>query len=123
MAEEKSVSEKRRVVGAAGGALGLGAFAAVFGTCCVAPWTVGLLGVAGAVTLARLSFLQPYLIAGSAGLLALAFWWAYRPQAACVEGACEAASRWSLRWVVWLACATVCVLALTTWLRLRAVLQ
>ena len=54
------MSDNRRVAGAAGGALGLGAIAALFGTCCVAPWTVGLLGVGGAVALARLSFLQPY---------------------------------------------------------------
>jgi hypothetical protein len=117
------MSDNRRVAGAAGGALGLGAFAALFGTCCVAPWTVGLLGVSGAVALARLSFLQPYLIVGTLGLLGAAFWWAYRPQPACADGACETTSRRRLRWIVWLACALICVLAAMSWLQLRAVFQ
>lgn len=112
--------EKRRVAGAAGGALGLGACAAVFGTCCVAPWAVGLFGFAGAAMLARLAFLQPWLIVGSAGLLALAFWWAYRPQPACAAGACEPGTRRSQRWIAWLAGAAVCLLALATCTHLPA---
>jgi hypothetical protein len=51
------MSEKARVLGTAGGALGLGAFAAAIGACCGFPWAVALLGVGGAVALARLSFL------------------------------------------------------------------
>ncbi len=117
------MSDSRRVAGAAGGALGLGAFAALFGTCCVAPWTVGLLGVTGAVTLARLSFLQPYLILGTLGLLGIAFWWAYRPQAACADGACETTSRRRLRWMVWLACILICALVAVTWLHWRVVFK
>lgn len=113
------MKENRRVAGAAGGALSLVAFAALFGTCCVAPWTVSLLGVAGAVTLARLAFLQPYLIAGSAILLGLTFWWAYRPRAACVDGACEADNRRMLRIMAWLSCTLICVMAAATWLHWR----
>jgi hypothetical protein len=37
--------------------LGLGAFAAAIGACCGFPCAVALLGVSGAVALARLSFL------------------------------------------------------------------
>jgi hypothetical protein len=110
------MSDSRRVAGAAGGALGLGAFAALFGTCCVAPWTVGLLGAGGAIALARLSFLQPYLIAGTLGLLGIAFWWAYRPQPACGGVACSAPSRRPLRWIVWSACLLIGALAVMTWL-------
>jgi len=73
------VSDKRRVIGTAGGAVGLGAFAATVGACCGLPWTVALLGVSGAVALARLSCLLPYALLGAAGLLIVAFWWAYRP--------------------------------------------
>ena len=47
------MSEKTRVIGSAGGALGLGAFAAAIGACCGLPWAVALLGVSGAVALAR----------------------------------------------------------------------
>lgn len=105
------MSENSRVVGATGGALGLSAFAAIFGACCVAPWTVGLFGVAGAVALARLSFLQPYFLVGAAGLLAVAFWWTYRRPAACADDSCETVSRRPLRWLVWCAAALTAILA------------
>jgi hypothetical protein len=62
---------------------------------------VALLGVSGAVALARLSFLLPYALAGAGALLALAFWWAYRPPAVCVDGNCDTAARRPLRWIVW----------------------
>jgi len=45
------MSEKTRVIGSAGGALGLGAFAAAIGACRGLPWAVALLGVSGAVAL------------------------------------------------------------------------
>jgi hypothetical protein len=82
------MTEKARIAGAAGGAVGMGAFAAVLGTCCVAPWAVSLLGVSGAVTLARMSFLKPYLLGGTAAALALSFWLAYRPAPVCADGSC-----------------------------------
>jgi hypothetical protein len=114
------MSDKRRVAGAAGAAIGLGAFAALFGACCVAPWVVGLLGFGAAAVLARLSFLQPYLIGGTLGLLATAFWWAYRPRPACAADNCANDGRRSLRRMAWLACAIVCGLGATTWLQLHA---
>ena len=54
--EIATLSEKGRVIGTAGAALGLGAFAAAVGACCALPWAVALLGVSGAVALARLTF-------------------------------------------------------------------
>lgn len=101
----------RRALGAAGGAAGLGVFAALFGACCVAPWTVALLGVGGAVALARLSYLQPYALAGALVFLALAFWWAYRQPAVCADGSCETRSRRRLRQIVWLAAVLVGIVA------------
>jgi hypothetical protein len=83
------MSEKARVIGSAGGALGLGAFAAAIGECCGLPWAVTLLGVSGAVALARLSFLLPYALFGAGALLAVGFWWAYRPAAVCADGTCN----------------------------------
>ena len=74
---------KPQVIAAASGALGLGAFAAAVGGCCGAPWAVALLGVTGAVGLARLAFLLPYALIGAALLLGVAFWSAYRPAPAC----------------------------------------
>ena len=106
------MTEKARVLGTAGGALGLGAFAAAIGACCGFPWAVALLGVSGAVALARLSFLLPYTLFGAVALLAIAFWWAYRPVAVCAEGTCNPASRRPLRIIVW--AATVLVVGLAT---------
>jgi hypothetical protein len=106
------VDEKVRVIGTAGGALGLGVFATAIGACCGLPWAVALLGVSGAVVLARLSFLLPYALLGAGGLLAAAFWWAYRPQVVCADGTCNPASRRPLRFIVW--GATVLVVALAT---------
>lgn len=105
------VNEKARVMGTAGGALGLGAFAAAIGACCGFPWAVALLGVSGAVALARLSFLLPYALFGAGALLAGAFWWAYRPVGVCAHGTCNPVTRRWLRRVVWSATALVAGLA------------
>jgi len=87
------MSEKGRVIGAAGGALGLGGFAAALGLCCSLPWAVALLGVGGAVAFARLAFLMRYALVASAGLLVVGFWWAYRPLPRCADGSCAPESR------------------------------
>jgi hypothetical protein len=105
------MSDKLRVIGTTGGALGLGAFAAAVAACCGVPWTVALLGVSGAVALARLAFLMPYALLGAGGLLAVAFWWAYRPPAVCADGPCDTSGRGALRWIVWGATLLVAVLA------------
>jgi hypothetical protein len=95
------MSERTRVLGTAGGTLGLGAFAAAIGACCGFPWAVALLGVSGAVALARLSFLLPCTLFGAAALLAVAFWWAYRPVVVCARGTCNPVRGRPLRVIVW----------------------
>lgn len=105
------MKEQNKAIGAAGGALGLSALAAVFGTCCVLPWAVGLLGVTGAVALARLATLEPYALAGSLILLAMAFWLAYRRPKACPDTLCDTSNRRVLRWAVWIAAVLVVALA------------
>ena len=55
------MSEKPRIMGLTGGAVGLSALALAFGVCCMPPWAVTLLGVAGAVLLARLYRSSNYL--------------------------------------------------------------
>lgn len=107
------MSDNKRVIGAAGGALGLGAFAAALGTCCIAPWAVSVLGVSGAVALARLAVLQPYALIAAGILLGVAFVWAYRPAPACADGTCVTTSKRRLRWTVWMAAAVVAVLAVS----------
>jgi mercuric ion transport protein len=105
------MSEQARVIGAAGGALGLGGLAAALGLCCTVPWAVALLGVAGAVAFARLAFLLPYALIGAVVLLGVGFWWAYRRPAACADGTCGPASRRTLQWIVWTAALIVGVLS------------
>ena len=105
------MNDNKRTMGAAGSAVGMGTLAAVLGTCCVAPWAVGLIGVSGAVTLARVARLQPYFLIVAAAMLAMAFYWAYRPLPVCADGECATTSRRKLRWVVWMAAIVVGVLA------------
>jgi hypothetical protein len=94
------VREKPQVLGGTGGAVSLSALALAFGVCCAAPWAVTLLGVSGAVLLARLAFIQPYVVAGTLLLLGIGFWFVYRPRA---EAICDVAQRRSLRWLMWIA--------------------
>jgi len=99
------MNEKPRIVGVTGGALGLSALALAFGVCCVAPWAVALLGVAGAVMLARLAFIQPYVVAATIVLFGGGFWYAYRRPRA--DGACNVTQQRRLCWMVWGAAAIV----------------
>jgi hypothetical protein len=92
------VSEKPTAVGATGGALGLSALALAFGVCCVSPWAVTLLGVAGAVWLARLAFILPYAVAATIVLLGVSFWVVYRRPRTAVG--CDVAQQHKLRWLV-----------------------
>lgn len=105
------MSQRRRVVGAAGGALGLGGLAAALGLCCSVPWAVALLGVGGAVAFARLAYLLPYALLGAVLLLGIAFWLAYRKAADCEDGSCTPENRRPLQWVVWIAALIVFALA------------
>jgi hypothetical protein len=104
------VEESSKVVGATAGAVGLSTLALAFGACCVAPWAVTLLGVGGAVLLARLSFAQPYVIATSAILIAVGFWFAYRRQPVLAGESCPAANRNWLRWLVWIGATLVVII-------------
>jgi hypothetical protein len=104
------MKEKAKVAGTTGGAIGMGVFAAALGTCCVAPWAVSLLGVTGAVGLVRLSFLKPYVLAGAVVLVALSFWFAYRPLPVCSDGSCETTGRRGLRIMAWFAAVAVVAL-------------
>jgi membrane protease YdiL (CAAX protease family) len=56
-------------------------------------------------------FLLPYALLGVGALLAIAFWWVYRPLAACAGGTCNPRSRRTLRWIVWAAGVLVAGLA------------
>jgi mercuric ion transport protein len=105
---ERTLSEKPQVLSVTGGALGLSALALAFGVCCVAPWAVAILGVSGAVLLARLAFIQPFVVAGTIILLGLGFWFVYRrPRPA---GTCDVTQQRRFRWIVWSAAIIVVVI-------------
>lgn len=89
--------------------MGLSGMAAFLGTCCMAPWVVTVLGVSGAVTLARLAVWQPYLLAIAAVLIGVAIWSVYRAPAG--GAACDLASSRRMRRWVWLATVLMVVLA------------
>lgn len=80
--------ERIKVVASSGGAVGLSALASLVGLCCVGPWTVALLGVSGAVTLARWQPFRPYVLTAAGALLTWAFWRAYRLGRACPADGC-----------------------------------
>lgn len=102
------MNAKPQVLGVTGGALGLSTLALAFGACCVAPWAVTLLGVSGAVLLARMAFVQPYVVIGTLFLLGIGFWFVYRRPRA--EVACDVIQQRRLRWLVW--AATIIVIAI-----------
>ncbi len=106
------MGEKPQVLGATGGAIGLSTLALAFGACCVTPWAVTLLGVSGAVLLARLAFVQPYVVAGTLVLLGVGFWFVYRRPGA--DAACDIAQRRRLRWLVWSAAVIVAAIDLAS---------
>lgn len=96
------MSEKPKILGVTEGALGLSALALAFGACCVAPWAVALLGVGGALMLARLAVLQPYVVAATLALLTAGFWYAYRRRPVTNAGNCPVENRTHLRVAVWI---------------------
>lgn len=93
---------------AAGGAALASAAASV---CCLGPIAIAVLGVEGAILAAGIKPYRTPLLAGSLGLLALAFWGAYRrPTAGRREPtdgapACRPDARRTTRVVLWIAAA------------------
>lgn len=104
------MSDKPKILGVTGGAVALSALALAFGACCVAPWAVAVLGVGGAVMLARLAGLQSPVVAVTLLLVALGFWYAYRGRFNTQAGKCTVEDRKGLRIAVWIAALiVVCV--------------
>jgi hypothetical protein len=85
----------------------------ILGSCCAAPWAVGLLGAAAAATLARYHFLQPFLLAAAALSVGGIFWLAYRQR----PDRPSRAERFRLRLLAW---GSVAVLAALTVIARRA---
>ena len=88
----------------------MSAMALALGTCCIAPWAVTLLGVGGAVLLARIAILQPYLVTATVALLGSGFWSVYRRAPSQTDDSCPATDRKALRVWIWGAAVAVIVI-------------
>jgi MerT mercuric transport protein len=80
--------ETKKIIASGGGAVGLSMFASFIGLCCIGPWTVALLGVSGAVSMARWQPLRPYILVVAGAMLAWAFWRTYRLRRVCLADGC-----------------------------------
>lgn len=86
--------------------LGTGGLAALLGACCGAPWLVAVIGVSGAIAVARLTFLAPYLWFLAFGFAVATLAWAYRTEPPC-NIACASAQRRRRRIAAWLVMLTM----------------
>ncbi len=104
------MDDQNKVATTTGGAIGISAIASFIGLCCIGPWSVAMLGVSGAVAMARWAWLRPYILVVAAAMLAWAFWRVYRPQPVCEDGSCPPRPSVWLKTVLWFA-AVLIVLA------------
>ncbi|HMM58224.1 MAG TPA: hypothetical protein PKD77_11645 [Rudaea sp.] len=89
------------LVAASTGAFGFGALAALLGACCGTPWLVGVVGVSGAIAIARAAFLAPYLWLLALVLAFFVLGWAYLFAPAC-EDECAASVQRGRRIAAWI---------------------
>src|SRR5216684_4155058 len=82
--EERTMHDRKNIIASGSGAVGLSVFASFVGLCCIGPWTVALLGVSGAVTMAKWQIYRLPILAGAGGLLVWAFWRTYRLRRICL---------------------------------------
>jgi hypothetical protein len=94
------LSHRLRSLAVPAGALSAGSLAALLGACCGAPWLVTVLGVSGAIAMARLAFLAPYLWLVAFGLAISVLIWAFRSQPNC-EVACAPIQRQRRQIAAW----------------------
>jgi len=91
------------VIGSSLGAIASGVAATASAFCCLGPAVIAVLGTSGVIAAARLAPYRSYFILGSALLLGLGFWMAYRPQGGCIGKTCTSTSAKITRSLLWLA--------------------
>jgi hypothetical protein len=82
------MQDRKKIIVSGGGAVGLSFFASMVGLCCIGPWSVALLGVSGAVSMARWQPLRPYILGVAGIILIWAFWRTYRLRRVCTAAGC-----------------------------------
>lgn len=95
------MGERKEVLASTGGAISLSALASFVSLCCIGPWSVALLGVTGAVTMARWAFVRPYVLVLAVILLGWGFWRIYGPSKVCEKDKCSRRSSILLQVVLW----------------------
>jgi len=84
------VQERKEIMASGAGAVGFSLFASLIGLCCVGPWTVAVLGVSGAIAMARWQPFRPLILIAAGAMLAWAFWRTYRLRRMCLANDCTA---------------------------------
>jgi len=82
------MQDSKKIFASGAGAVSLSLFASMVGLCCIGPWSVGLLGVSGAVSMARWQPLRPYILGIAGVMLIWAFWRTYRLKRVCLAADC-----------------------------------
>lgn len=72
------------------GAVSFSLLASLIGLCCVGPWTVAVLGVSGAIAMARWQPFRPFILIAAGAMLAWAFWRTYWLRRMCLAKNCAA---------------------------------
>jgi len=103
------MKEDRNLAATSGGAIGISAVASFIGLCCIGPWAVALLGVSGAVAMARWQPLRPYILGLAVIMLLWAFWRVYGPprRKLCTAGLCPSRPSLWLQGSLWFAAVLV----------------
>lgn len=83
------MGDTEKIVASGGAATGLSLFASFIGLCCIGPWSVALLGVSGAVSMARWQPYRPFILGLAALMLGWAFWRTYRLKRLCLAQGCS----------------------------------
>jgi hypothetical protein len=78
------MQERNKIIASGGGAVGLSLLASFVGLCCIRLWTIALLGVSGAVSMARWQPFRPYILSVAGTMLAWSFWRTYRLERVCL---------------------------------------
>ena len=82
------MQDSKRIFASGAGAVSLSLFASMVGLCCIGPWSVALLGVSGAVSMARWQPVRPYILGIAGVMLIWAFWRTYRLKRVCLAAGC-----------------------------------
>lgn len=96
------MKDEKRIAVTTGSAIGLSSVASFVGLCCIGPWAVSVLGISGAIAMARFQPYRPWVLGLAAIMLLWAFWRVYWP-AKCPDGTCPSRRSVSLQVALWFA--------------------